>query len=71
MKMIFETAEEIKAAVDSGKTVYVDSMAYVVIKDNIPQYLIKCMINDYCIGLTHKDGKTLNGTEFFMLEPDF
>jgi len=61
-----KTADEIRAAVDAGKTVYADSKAYVVIKDNIPQYFICCAMTNYCIDLTWRDGKTLNGRNFFM-----
>ena len=54
---------EIKKAVDDGETVYWASTAYRVIKDKIGQYLILCDINDNCIGLTWRDGVTLNGKE--------
>ena len=58
-------AQQIRDLVDSGRTVYCDSKSYVVIKDSIGQYLIKCLDNNYCIGLTHQDNTTLNGTYFF------
>ena len=55
---------------DAGKTVYWHHNGYQVIKDSIGQYLIKCLWNDYCIGLTHKDGITLNGeAKAFYIEP--
>ena len=57
------TESEIKQAVDEGKTVHWSSEAYVVIKDSKGQYLIKCIPNNHCIGLTWADGKTLNGKE--------
>lgn len=62
------TVEEIKTAVDSGKRVYWANKAYEVIKDEIGQYLIHCTINDHYIGLTWRDGVTLNGKEeeFFL-----
>ena len=62
--------EEIKRAVDSGKRVYSGNKNYVVICDSIGQYLIKCTFNDSCIGLTWKDGVTLNGEpdEFWVAE---
>jgi hypothetical protein len=63
------TADEIRAAVDAGKPVYCGSTSYIVLKDSIPQYLIHHIGSDYYIGLTHRDGQTLNGTAFFMLEP--
>jgi len=59
-------AQQIRNLVDTGKTVYCDSESYVVIKDSIGQYLIKCLLNDYYIGLTHRDNTTLNGTYFFV-----
>jgi hypothetical protein len=63
-------AQQIRDLVDSGKTVYCDTQSYVVIKDSIGQYLIKCLGNDYCIGLTHRDNVTLNGTYFFAKDED-
>jgi len=54
---------EIKQAIKDGKKVFWASNSYEVIKDNIGQYLIKCILNDSCIGLTWQDGKTLNGKE--------
>ena len=65
------TLSEIKTAVDKGKPVYHGNHAYYVHKDNLGQYLIICALNDYTIGLTWQDGKTLNGKEeeFFIGEP--
>lgn len=57
------TVEEIKKAIEEGKTVHWSSEAYTVIKDKINQYLIICTQNKYCIGLTHQDGTTMNGKE--------
>lgn len=51
--------QEIKAAVESGKTVYNGTQSYKVIKDDIGQWLIVCTFNDYCCGLTEVDGETL------------
>ena len=64
------TLEEIKQAIEDGKKVYWASEAYDVIKDSIGQYLISCNINGHCIGLTWRDGVTLNGKEeeFFIGE---
>ena len=65
------TVEEIKKAVDDGKTVHWASDIYNVIKDDIGQYLIKCELNDHCIGLTWLDGVTMNGAEDeFFLAPE-
>jgi hypothetical protein len=61
------TLDEIKQAVDRGETVHHQSPHYVVVKDSLGEYLIKCPSNDYCIGLTWQDGVTMNGKpeEFF------
>ena len=63
------TLEEIQRAVDCGKTVHWSNTAYRVIHDSIGQWLVKCDLNDHCIGLTHKDGVTMNGEpdEFFTV----
>lgn len=61
-------ADVIRSKVDAGITVYVDSLAYVVIKDNIGRYLIYCAMTNYYIGLTWRDGRTLNGQHFFVRE---
>jgi hypothetical protein len=63
-------ANAIRQAVDEGKTVYADTLAYRVIKDSIGQYLIFCVLNDYCIGLTARDGVTLNGEVFFTVKEE-
>jgi hypothetical protein len=55
--------EEIKKAVDEGKSVYWSNRNYEVIKDKNGQYLICCSLNNSCIGLTWTDGTTLNGKE--------
>ena len=52
---------EIKRAVESGKTVHWASRGYRVIKDSAGQWLIKCDFNDTYIGLTWRDGVTVNG----------
>lgn len=64
------TLEEIKTAVDNGQRVYQTHKGYEVIKDKLGQYLITYKYNDYCIGLTWRDGVTLNGKEeeFFIEE---
>ncbi len=60
--------QQIKAAIAEGKTVCWKSTAYVVIKDNLGQYFIRCNLNQHHIGLTWLDGETLNGEEedFFI-----
>lgn len=61
--------QEIKQAVESGKAVYWASRAYRVVKDDVGQWLIVCL-NGSTIGLTWRDGVTLNGKpeEFFVAE---
>jgi hypothetical protein len=61
--------EEIKQAIKEGKRVFHHNEAYEVIQDNIGQYLIKCTVNNSCIGLTWQDKVTLNGQEkdFFTI----
>jgi len=63
-------AQQIKEAVDRGKTVHWSNESYVVIKDGLGRYLIMCTLNDNCIGLTWQDGVTLNGkeSEFYIKE---
>jgi len=62
------TLDEIKSAVNEGKTVHWSHEGYVVRKDSIGQFNIICLQNDNCIGLTCQDGKTMNGKpeEFFI-----
>lgn len=62
------TLEEIKQALDDGKKVFWANKSYEVIKDSVDQYLIICRLNDNCIGLTWRDGVTLNGKpeQFFV-----
>ena len=64
------TLIEIKQAVEAGRTVHWASTGYVVIKDSIGQWLIRCTYNGSCIGLTWRDGVTMNGRpeEFFIKE---
>lgn len=64
------TLEEIKKAIADGKKVYCGNESYEVILDSVGQYLIYRKINEYCIGLTWRDGVTMNGTEeeFFIGE---
>lgn len=68
--IVLETKEEIKKAVDAGKTVYSDTKAYNVIKSKVNEtYLIVCSLNGYTIGLHGLEGteyeNNLNGTKFF------
>jgi len=63
------TLKEIKQAVKEGTTVCWATPAYRVIRDSIGQYLIVCLLNEHCIGLTWRDNITLNGEkhEFFII----
>jgi len=68
------TLEEIKNAVLEGKTVYCGNTNYKVIRSKIAfdeyEFLIVCQSNGYTVGLTWKDGFTMNGqeSEFFIKE---
>ena len=64
------TLEEIKKAIEEGKRVHWSHSGYVVVKDNIGQYFIKCLSNNHCIGLTWLDGVTVNGKpeDFYISE---
>lgn len=53
--------QEIKSAVDDGKSVKWANAAYDVVRDSHGQYLVVCNLNQYTIGLTWLDGETLNG----------
>lgn len=55
--------DEIKKAVNEGKTVCWSHDGYQVIKDDIGDYLIIYLDNGYCNGLTYQDNITLNGDE--------
>ena len=52
---------EIKQAVLNGERVHWSNNAYDVIYTFDNSWLIRCNLNDHCIGLTHLDGVTLNG----------
>lgn len=53
--------QQIKTAIDNGQRVYWKHPGYQVIRDSLGQYLIRCELNGSCIGLTWRDGETLNG----------
>jgi hypothetical protein len=61
---------QIKEAINSGKRVFWSTKAYEVICDKKGQWLIVCSLNGYTIGLTWRDGVTMNGkeSEFFIGE---
>ena len=60
--------EQIKQAIARGDKVNWSNSAYEVIVDSVGQYLIHCNLNDSYIGLTWRDGVTMNGKEeeFFL-----
>jgi hypothetical protein len=71
------TLQEIKDAVEAGKTVHWASTAYTVIKDNLRDGTHQWLIayNDgqrdaYYVGLTWRDNVTVNGSpeQFFIGE---
>lgn len=55
------TVDEIKSAVLNGRIVHWINKNYRVIVDSLEQFYIVCELNDSAIGLTWRDGKTLNG----------
>lgn len=62
------TLTEIKEAVSSGKKVYWKNQGYEVVKDKRNQFLVKCLVNNYCVGLTWADGVTTSyDTEDFFI----
>jgi hypothetical protein len=64
------TLEQIKQAIAAGVPVHWSNSAYDVILDSVGQYLIRCNLNDSYIGLTWRDGVTMNGKEedFFTVK---
>ena len=57
------TLNEIKYAVEKGRSVHWANDGYSVINDNLGRFLVIFEPNQSCIGLTWKDGVTLNGKE--------
>jgi hypothetical protein len=60
------TLEQIKKAVDQGKDVFWKHSGYKVVAGTqkaIGEYFIVCTENQYTVGLTWRDGKTMNGNE--------
>jgi len=64
------TLDEIKAAVKAGKIVHWANESYIVTGSEVQGYAIVWVYTGDCIGLTHKDGVTLNGKEedFYISE---
>ena len=68
----FKNVKELKKAIDENINVYHHNPMYICYKDDIGQYLITCTSNEYTIGLTWRDGVTLNGNlkEFYGVLDD-
>lgn len=74
-RRFYDDVADIVCAVDCGIRVYWKHEGYEVVRDSgLPKglgssqglgYLIKCHMNSDVIGLTHQDGKTLNGDLFY------
>ncbi len=60
------TLEEIKAAVDAGKTVYSGNPGYQVKKDKFGRYNIVCSFNGYTVGLAGKRGLNGKAEDFYV-----
>lgn len=58
---------DIEIAIYNGYTVYWKNKNYQVVKDKIGQYLIKCLSNSYCVGLTTTDGDLVEDPKDFFL----
>ena len=67
---IYTTINEIKKAVDEGKTVFADTESYIVVKSK-DYYSIKCLLNNWYCGLHGLEGTTsankLNANKFYSL----
>ena len=61
--------ESIKKFVDNGHKVFLGNENYQVKYDEANGYVIVCLSNGYMIGLTHKNGLTINAdpSEFFVV----
>jgi hypothetical protein len=57
------TLEEIKKTINEGGRVYWHHEGYPVIKDGLGRFLICCIQNQSCWGLTWTDGVTMNEKE--------
>ena len=63
------TLQEIKSAVDAGKTVHWHNSRYKVIKDRYGDYLTIDVYNEACIGLCRKDtGELIGNPDEFYIE---
>ena len=63
------TLQEIKDAVDAGKTVHWHNNRYHVIKDIYGDYFTVDIHNDSCVGLQRRDtGEMIGNPEDFYIE---
>ena len=62
------TLKEIKQAIEDGNLVCWSHEGYDVLKNDKGWYYVKCNSNNHIIGLTWRDGVTMNGkeSEFFI-----
>jgi hypothetical protein len=70
------TLQEIKNAVNQGKDVFWKHDGYKVvagIEKAVGKYFVVCTANSHTIGLTWRDGKTMNGAEedFYLGNDNF
>jgi hypothetical protein len=56
-KKYFKTLDDVKNACDKKQKVFWAHDGYKVYKDNIGQYLVTCIYNDYTTGLSATDVK--------------
>lgn len=62
------TLEEIKSAVDTGKTVHWSNERYIVVKDVYGEYYITDKYNGFANGLVRRDtGKMVDKEEDFYI----
>ena len=47
----FNSIKDVKTAVDNNRPVFWQHEGYIVFKDSIGQYLVKCLSNDSIVGL--------------------
>ena len=64
------TLQEIKSSTKEGKKVYWTNENYLITNPYNDEWLIVSQGNNHAIGLTHRDGTTMNGkeSEFFTLD---
>ena len=58
---------DIEMAIYNGYNVHWKNYNYQVVKDKIGQYLLKCLSNSYCVGLTRTDGTLVEDPKDFFI----